>query len=228
MDVIERLGELIRSTRVIRPFLVALAGWVGVAVARDNIDNAPSIVCVAICALLVATYFQERGAAVAALGVGATAAFATPAGLGPLLVATGVVLAAHPSTVDRRLARWPEIVDALIAAPALAGFASIAAAQPSQRGAAISAAAVALLVGTWWRGPRNDFGRTHRDAVASYLGALFGAALILIPGQFDVLGTLPSATVTAGQGLTAALAVFGIACLVQELREERPARYHGL
>lgn len=228
MEVVERLGELIRATRVIRPFLVALGGWVGVASARDNIDNAPSFVCVAIVALLVATYFQERGAAVAALGVGATAAFATPAGIGPLLVATGVVLAAHPSTVDRRLARWPEIVDALVAAPALAGLASVAAADPSQRGVAVSFAAVVLLVGTWWRGPRNDFGRTHRDAVASYLGALGGAALILIPDQLDALGALPSATVTAGRGLAAALAVFAIACLVQELREERPARYHGL
>ena len=222
-DLIGRLADAIRATRLTRPALVALFGSFGVSVARDNTDNAPSVVCVAVFAIASATIYRERGAAVAALGVAATAAFATPAGLGPLLVATGVVVAAHPSTVDWRLAEWPEVVDGLIAAPAFAGLASVAAAQPGQRGAVVAAAAVAFLVGTWWRGPRHGEARAHADSVASYLGALGGAALVFVPGQFDVLGVLPTAVETAGRGLAAGLAVFAVGCLVQELRENLPS-----
>lgn len=220
-EALERLADLIRSTRIIRPGLVALAGVIGITVARDNVDNAPLVLCVVLAAAMVATFFRERGAAVAAIGVAATAAFATPAGLGPLLVATGVVLAAHPATVDRRLAAWPEIVDGLLAVPGFAGLASVAAAQPSQRGAVLAAASLVFLVGTWWRGPRHADTYGHRDSVASYLGALGGVALLLGAEQFDFLGDLPSAVTTAGRGLAAGLAVFGVACLVQAVREDR-------
>jgi hypothetical protein len=220
-DLLERLADAIRATRLLRPATVAFAGAFGVAIARDSVDSAPNIVCACVVVVVVATAYRERGLAVAALGVAATAAFATPAGLGPLLVATGVVIAAHPSTVDRRLAPWPEVVDGLIAVPAFAGLASVAAAQPSQRGAVVAAAATAFLVGTWWRGPRHRVGRPHADTVASYLGALGAAALLLAPDQLDFLGALPSAVATAGRGIAGGLAIVAVACLVQEVRDLR-------
>ena len=220
-EALDRFAEAIRSTRLMRPAIVAFLGVIGVSIARDNVDNAPAVVCACVVMVAVATAYRERGLAVAALGVGATAAFVTPAGLGPLLVATGVVIAGHPSTVDRRLAPWPEVVDGLIAVPAFAGLAAVAAAQPSERGIAVAAAAALFVVGTWWRGPRHRVGRPHADTVASYLSAVAGVVFVVAADKLTFLGTMPPAVATACRGLASGLAIVAIACLVQELRAER-------
>lgn len=211
---------MLRRIALIRPAAVAAVGGLGVVIARHNAEHAPVVVFTAVAVVVVATVLRERGLAVAALGVGATAAFAAPAGLGPLLVATGVVIGARPSLVDRRLAHWPEIVDASVGLPAVAGLASVAAAQPSTRGAFIAGAAAVLVVGTWWRGPRH--GHAPGPAtIASYLGAAGGVAIALAPARLTFLGELPTAVDTAGRGLAAAVAVFAVVCLIEVVRSRR-------
>lgn len=211
---------MLRRIGFVRPVVVGGVGVLGVIVARHNTEHAPVVVFVAVAAVVVATVLRERGLAVAALGVGATAAFVVPAGLGPLLVAAGIVISARPALVERRLAHWPEVVDALVGLPALAGIASAAASQPSTRGAYVAGATGVLVVGTWWRGPRHG----HPPSVptwASYLGAVAAIALVLAPERLTFLGALPGAVATTGRGLAAALAVFGLVCLIEVIRARR-------
>jgi apolipoprotein N-acyltransferase len=156
--------------------------------------------------------------------VGAAAAFASPPGLGPLLVAAGAVIAAEPASVDARLARWPEVFDGLIALPALAGLASVAAAQPSERGLAVGAGAGVLAVVSWWRGPRHGDHEPRQETVIAYLGAIVGILLAFAPELFSVLGVLPAATVQAGRGLASGLAVFALATVLRQVGTLRANR----
>jgi hypothetical protein len=57
--------------------------------------------------------------------------------------------------------------------------------------------------------------------VASYLGAAAAIALVLAPERLTFLGALPSAVATTGRGLAAALAVFGMVCLIEVIRARR-------
>lgn len=205
------------ETGVATPLLAGVGGGVGIWAARSNPDGAPAIVALALAVALGQVFLRQRGIAVAALGVAAAAAFTSPAGLGPLLVATGVIVAALPSAIDPRIARWPELVDALICLPAIAGLASVVAAQPSERGVAVGAGTAAVAVLTWWRGPRHTLGEPEHETVVAYLGAVGALMLIGIPELFDVLGVLPDATITAGRGLATAAAVFALVLLVPEV-----------
>ncbi|MBA2610204.1 MAG: hypothetical protein H0U92_14805, partial [Actinobacteria bacterium] len=110
---------MLRRIGLVRPGLIGGLGAVGVEFARHHTSNAPAVVFAAVTVVMVGAALRERGWAVAALGVGATAAFATPSGMGPLLVATGVVMGARPALVDTRIAQWPEIIDAVVALPAV-------------------------------------------------------------------------------------------------------------
>ncbi len=211
---------MLRRIALIRPVAIAAFGGLGVVIARHNTEHAPVVVFTAVAMVVVATVLRERGLAVASLGVGATAAFAAPAGLGPLLVAAGVVIGARPSLVDRRLAHWPEIVDAIVGLPAVAGLASVAAAQPSTRGAFVAGAAAVLLVGTWWRGPRHVH-TPGPPTVASYLGVAAGVGIALAPARLTFLGELPPEVDTAGRGLAAGVAVFAVICLIEVVRSRR-------
>ncbi len=210
------------ATGAVAPLLTGLGGGLGVWAARENLDSAPTIVATALVLALVSVWFRQRGVALAALGVAATASFVSPAGLGPLLVATGVIVAASPAAIDRRIARWPELVDGLICVPALAGLASVVAGQPSVRGVAVGAGAGALAVLSWWRGPRHGVAEPQTETVAGYLGATGALMLVGAGGLFDVLGVMPDATKTSGRGLVAALAVFVLALVVAQLWLRRP------
>jgi len=196
-------------------------GALGIVVARDSVNNAPVVVGLAVAAAVIGVALRERGFAVAALGVAATAAFATPAGLGPMLVATGAVIGARPELVDRRVAEWPEIVHAAIALPGLAGLAGVVAAQPSQRGVVVGAAAGVLAVATWWRGPRHASLSSTRPSVAAFLGLPAAAGITLAPDRLDALGALPAATINAGRGAAAAVGVFAVTCLIQAVHTQR-------
>lgn len=210
------MKELARSG-ALAPVAAGGLGAIGVWVARENIDGAPVVVFVALAVAVACVAFRQRGPALAALGVGASAAFATPAGLGPLLVATGCVIAAQPSAIDARLSRWPELFDALIAVPAVAGLASVVAAQPSERGLAVGAGAGALAVVSWWRGPRHGEHEPDHETVVSYLGAVGAVLMAFAPELFEILGVLPDATITAGRGLAAGLAVFTITLVARQV-----------
>lgn len=214
------MRELARSG-AIAPIAAGGLGGIGVWAARQNVDYAPAIVFVALAVAVAATALRQRGIALAAIGVGAAAAFPSPPGLGPLLVATGAVVATAPSAIDTRLARWPELFDGLIAVPALAGLASVAAAQPSERGLAVTVGAGVLAVFSWWRGPRHDLHEPDHETVVAYLGAVGGLLLAFAPELFEVFGVLPDATVTAGRGLAAGLAVFVIALVLRQLGTQR-------
>jgi hypothetical protein len=220
VGLLARLSDLLGRTGFVRPAAVAGLGAAGVTVARHNTEHAPVVVFGAVAAVVIATALRERGAAVAALGAAATAAFTTPSGLGPLLVATGVVIAARPALVNRRVAQWPEIVDAVIALPAAAGLAGVAAAQPSERGGVVAAAAGLFLLTTWWRGPRHD-ARPPRVALASYAGAIGAIVVTLAPDRVDALGPLPAATVTAERGVAAGLGVFAVVWVIDGVRALR-------
>lgn len=205
------------ATGIVGPVVAGLGGGLGVWAARGNVDSAPVVVAVALVLAALAAYARWRGVALAALGVGAAAAFASPAGLGPLLVATGVIVAAAPAAIDRRVSHWPDLVDGLVALPALAGLASVVAAQPSERGLAVGFGAAVLSAGSWWRGPRRGVAEPQDETVVSYLGAVGGLMLVFAPGLFDVLGVLPDATRTAGRGLAAGIGVFALALLLPEV-----------
>ncbi|HVT75772.1 MAG TPA: hypothetical protein VHD87_01995 [Acidimicrobiales bacterium] len=204
------------------PLVVAAAGSVGVAVAHHNPDKGPAVVAVAAVAALVAAVFDERGVAVAAIGVGAAGAFPVPAGLAPLLVATGTVVSAEVGLVSRGLARWRAVVDALVCVPAAAGLAGTVAAQPSERGEVLAGAAVVALAVTLWR---NRSGPPVVTAVSpvAYLGAVAAVALALAPDRFGALGDLPPATITAARSLAAGLGVFVLAVVADVLWAERRA-----
>ncbi|MDP1794634.1 MAG: hypothetical protein Q8K63_10920 [Acidimicrobiales bacterium] len=215
------------ATGVVAPVLAGVGGGVGVWAGRQNVDAAPAIVGATLLVAAAAVLLRQRGIAIAALGVGAAAAFASPAGLGPLLVATGVIVAAVPAAIDRRLARWPELFDGLVCVPGFAGLASVVAAQPSERGVALGAGAGALALLSWWRGPRRGVAEPEHESVVSYLGATGAVLLIGAPELFDVLGVLPDTTTTTGRGLAAAIAVFAVALVLPQiwaLRTNRTSR----
>ncbi len=212
------------ATGVGAPLVAGVVGGLGVWGARVAVDAAPAVVFAALALSVVAVVLRERGVALAVLGVGAASGFATPAGLGPILVAAGVLIAARPASVDPRVAPWPEIVDGLIALPALAGLASVVAAQPSERGLTLGAGAGVLAVLSWWRGPRHGEHEPDHATVIAYMGAVGGVMATCAPELFGVLGVLPDATVTAGHGLVTALAVFAIALVLGQLRAFRTNR----
>jgi hypothetical protein len=201
----------------LRPFVVAALGAGGVAIARHNPTPAPAIVGVAAALALVAVLFRERGGAVAALGVGAAAAFVSPDGLGPLLVATGVVLACGIAEADAPLARWRDEIDALVALPALAGLAATVAAQPSNRGLVVAVTAAAAVAGSAWRG------RADGDATLATVGGLAAFVLMIAPDQLDFFGDLPPATAHGARSVASGLAVFALVAVISEL----PSRPRG-
>lgn len=208
------------ATGLLSPVAAAVAGGFGVWAARDNVDAAPAVVGAAILLALVAAFFRERGVALCAVGVGAAAAFVSPAGLGPLLVVAGVCIAAQPAAVDRRVARVPELVDGLVALPGLAGLAGVVAAQPSARGLALGAGTGAVAVLSWWRGPRHRVHEPEGETVVAYLGAVVATLLVFAPELFDVLGVLPAQTRTTGRGLAAAFAVFALTAVAPAFRRQ--------
>lgn len=216
------LSDRVGVTRVLLPLVVAVVASAGVSVARHNPDKGPGIVAVAAAVAVIAAVFGERGAALAAIGVGAAASFAAPDGVGPLLVLTGVVVTGDVGTVDRRLVRWRYVIDALISVPALAGFAATIAAQPSHRAVALGAAAAAAIAITMWR---NRWRVKVRDAVSpvSYLAALAAVVVVLVPDRLTTLGDLAPASVTAARSVAAGLAVFVLAVVVDVLWAERQA-----
>lgn len=201
------MKELARSG-ALGPIAAGGVGALGVAAARANVDAAPYVAFAMLAVALVFVWLRQRGLALAAIGVGAAAAFPSPPGLGPLLVAAGAIIACHPAVIDARTARWPEIFDALIAVPGLAGLASVVAAQPSVRGLAVGIGAALLGVASWWRGPRHGESEPVHETVVAYLGAVGGLLMAFAPELFEVLGVLPDASLTAGRGLAAGLGVF--------------------
>ncbi len=211
-----RMKQLM-ATGTVAPVAAGGLGAIGVWAARNNPDAAPGIVFAALVVAVACSVLHQRGLAVAALGVGAAAAFPSPAGLGPLMVATGAVIATEPTAIDLRLARWPEVIDGLIALPALAGLASVVAAQPSERGLAVGIGTGVLTAVSWWRGPRHGVYEPIDETVVAYLGVVGGSMLAFAPSLFSVFGVLPGASVQAGQGLAAALAVFVLALVVRQL-----------
>ena len=219
------MRDLVRSG-ALAPIAAAVLGGAGVWAARNNIDGAPTVVFVALAVAVGCVVLRQRGLAVAALGVGAAAAFPTPPGLGPLLVATGTIIASQPAASDSRLSRWPEVLDALVAVPALAGLASVASAQPGERGLAVGVGAGVLGAVSWWRGPRHGVHEPDHETVVSYLGLIGVALMAFAPELFAVLGVLPDASITAGRGLAAGLAVFVLTLVTQQVLRQfrRPLR----
>ncbi|MEY2399541.1 MAG: hypothetical protein QOJ00_2715 [Actinomycetota bacterium] len=223
-DLLAPVGDFLRRTGIVAPVAVGAAGALGVAVARHNAAHAPVVVGIALAFAVAAAALRQRGAALAALGVASCAAFATPEGLGPLLVACGAVIAARPSSADRRVAAWPEVVDALVALPGVAGLAGVVAAEPSERAGVIAAASVMVLVGSWWRGPRHDAVAVTRPTPAAYLAVVAAVALVLAPEHLGRLGAMPAATRTAGRGAAAGLAVVAVVCVIEGVRQMRAAQ----
>ena len=128
-------------------------------------------------------------------------------------------MACLPASCDRRLAPWSDVVDGLIALPAIAGLASVVASEPSQRGVVVGAVgrAVARRVVAAVADAVPD-----RRSVASLVGVVGGAVLALAPQLWDWLGDLPTATVTAGRGVAAGFGVFAVVALIQAMR--RPGK----
>ena len=212
------LWRLIGASRLVRPALVGAAGWIGVAVARHNALHAPSVIAGALVIAVAAVALRERGAALAAIGVAATSAFVAPTGLGPLLVAAGVAVAASPGSADPLLAPWADAIDALIALPALSGLATVVASEPSQRGIVVGVAAGVVALATRLRAPNVAKSRS----AASILGVIAGASLAGAPQLWGQLGDLPRATLNCGRGVAAAVAVFGVVAVAQSARLPRP------
>ena len=211
-------------TRVLLPLVVAVVGSIGVSFARNNPEQGAGVVTIAAIVAVGAAVFGERGAALAAIGVGAAASFVEPNGLGPLLVLTGVIVAGDVGTVDRRVARWRYVLDALIALPALAGLAASIAAQPSHRAVALGASAAAGIAITMWRN-RSFVALRYAASPVAYAAAAGAIAVMLVPDRLTTLGDMPRATVTAAHSVAAALAIFVLAAVVDVLWAEwRAAR----
>ena len=206
---------------LLRPALVGLLGALGVTIARHNLTDGPLIVGVAAALAAGCVLLRERGAAVAALGIGAAGAFGAPDGLGPLLVATGAVLACDPASVDRRLAPWRDVLEAGISVPALAGLAGTVAAQPSVRGVALGAAAAAAVVATAWRGTTGS--KAAGLLLVPGIGCAAAFAVALAPDRIEAFGDLPAATVQGARSIAAGLAVFALVLLVGAVQAERAA-----
>lgn len=223
------LAERVLVAPLSRAVVVAALGALGVAAARHYLTQAPAIVGAAGAVAVVAVIVREQGAAVAALGVGAAAAFVSPDGLGPLLVVSGVVVACDVGAADRRLAPWRHVVDAVIVLPAFAGLAGTVAAQPSHRGVALGIASGVVVAGSAW------FGRTGRvetqkarerattSSAVSVGGGLAAFVVTLAPDRLGALGDLPAPTVQAARSVTAGLAVFALVVVIAALRAERGA-----
>jgi hypothetical protein len=209
-------------TRALLPLVVAVVASAGVSLARHNPDKGPAIVAIAATFAVLAAVVGERGAALAAIGVGAAASFAAPNGVGPLLVLTGVVVTGDIGTVDRRLARWRYVVDGIVSLPALAGFAGTLAAQPSHRAVALAASAAAAIGITMWRN-RAFVTARYATSPVSYLAALAAVAVVLAPDRLHPLGDLAPASVAAARSVAAGLAVFALAVMVDVLWAERRA-----
>jgi hypothetical protein len=205
---------------VLRPIAAGVVGAVGVAIARHNPTQGPVFVGVAAALVLLCLLVRERGGALAALGIGAAGAFGAPDGLGPLLVAAGVLVACDVAGVDRRLREWRDVIDATIALPAVAGLAGTVAAQPSHRGVALGVVAAAAVTGSAWRpqaGPRP----AADLALLSGLGLLGGFVVAFAPDRVEAFGDLPTASVQAARSATAAFGVFVLALLIGALQAER-------
>jgi hypothetical protein len=213
------LWRAIRVARVLRPTLIGVAGWIGVVVARHNVTNAPVVVGIALATAAIAVALRERGAALAAIGVAVASAFVATDGLGPFIVVTGVALATTPAYAHRVLAPWADVIDGLIALPALAGLATVVASEPSQRGAVVGAVAGGVLIASWLRPPLPR----ARPAFASFLGLIGGVAIAMAPQVWDRLGQLPASTEAAGRGLAAAIAVFAIVGVAEAVWRPRNA-----
>jgi hypothetical protein len=206
--------------RLLRPVGVGLVGAAGVAVARQNLEQGPVIIGIAVVLALACVYARERGGAVAALGVGAAGAFAAPDGLGPLLVVAGVVIACDVAAVDRRLTGWHDVIDAAIALPALAGLAGTVAAQPSQRGVVLGAAAGVAVLGSAWRGVSRQ-PAPHGLMLEPGVGLLAAFVIALAPERVAAFGDIPSATVQAARSVAAGLAVFALVALFEAVLAQR-------
>jgi hypothetical protein len=210
---------------LLRPIVAGVVGAVGVAIARHNLTQGPLFVAVAAALVVVCLVAHERGGALAALGIGAAGAFSAPAGLGPLLVAAGVVVACDVAGVDRGLGEWRDVIDATIALPALAGLAGTVAAQPSHRGVALGVVAAAALVVAALRPPTRQ-SRSSDVAVLSGIG-LLGAFLILFaPDRVDAFGDLPTASVQGARSAATGFAVFALALVIGEVLA-RSSLLHG-
>jgi hypothetical protein len=216
------LSERVSVTRVLLPLVVAVVASAGIALARHNPDQGAGIVAVAAVVALVCAVLGERGAAIAAIGVGAAASFPAPDGLGPLLAVTGVVITGDIGLVDRHLVRWRYLIDALVCLPALGGLAGTIAAQPSQRAVALGAASGLAIAVTLWR---NRTVKRPRFAASpiSYIAALAAIVVVLAPDRLTGLGDLPPATITAARSLAAGLAVFALVVVADVLWAERQA-----
>jgi hypothetical protein len=204
----------------LRPYVVAGLGAGGVAVARHNPENGPVILGVAAAVAILAVLLRERGAALAALGVGASAAFVSPDGLGALLVASGVVLTFDVAAADARLIEWRHVIDAVIALPGLAGIAGSVAAQPSHRAVALGVTAAVVVAGSAVRG-RAGTG----NSTLAVLGVVAAFVVTLAPDRIRAFDDLPVATVQAARSVAAGLAVFALAGVIAEL--PRPSRPRG-
>lgn len=212
-SLLDPLAQGFRTSRLPRPVLVGLAGWVGVVIARHYVLHAPWVVGGSLAAATAAVALRERGAALAAIGVATAAAFTTTAGLGPLLVVTGVVLASAPAAADRRLIAWSDAVDGLIALPALAGLATAVAAAPSQRATVVGAATAVAVAASRFRPARVP----PHPATASVLGLVLGVSLAAAAPWWTRLGELPGSTRPTGTGVSAAFAVFAVVAVAQHL-----------
>jgi hypothetical protein len=206
--------------RLLRPVAVGVLGAAGVALARHNLERGPAIVGIAAGVALLCVLTRERGAAVAAIGIGAAGAFAAPDGIGPLLVAAGIVIACDVAAVDRRLDAWHDVLDAAIALPGLAGLAGTVAAQPSHRGVALGVAAGVAVLGTAWRGVARQ-PAPHGLMLEPAVGLLAACVVALAPERIAALGDLPSATVQASRSIAAGFAVFALVAAVDAIRAER-------
>jgi hypothetical protein len=222
--VFVRAGERSAAVRVVLPVIVGGLGALGVAFARSLTSDAPAIVGIAAAVAVAAGALRVPSLGVAALGVGAAAAFVSPDGLAPLLVATGTVLACDVASADVRLSAWGDVVDGCIAVPALAGLAATAAAQPSQRAVVIAAAAGAAVLLSVWRAGSAERWRRASSLLVPSLGAVSGVAVAFAPDRLPHLGELPAATVAASRSLASGLAAFAIVVLLYAVRAERAAR----
>jgi hypothetical protein len=216
------LPERVSFTRVLSPLIVAVIASGAVSFAHNNPDSGAGTVAVAVVVALIAAVFGERGAAIAAIGVGAAASFPEPNGLGPRLVLTGVGVAGEIGTIDRRVVRWRYVIDALVSLPALAGLAGTIAAQPSQRAVALGVATAAATAVTMWRN-RSFVVRRYAVSPVAYAAAAGAVAVMLVPDRLSALGDVPRATITAAHSVAAALGVFVLAVVADVLWAERRA-----
>ncbi len=206
----------------VRPYVVAGLGAAGVAIARHNPTHGPTIVGVAAAVALLAVLLRERGAALAALGVGAAAAFVSADGLGALLVTSGVVLSLDIAAADQRLVEWRHVIDAVIALPGLAGIAGSVAAQPSQRAVVLGVVTAAVIAVSVWRG-RASTG----NSILAVLGVVAAFVVTLAPDRIRAFDDLPVATVQAARSVAAGLAVFALVAVLAALPLGKSGRYFG-